>query len=30
MSTLAYIMIAIGTATVTWAFIRFLEVVDKQ
>ena len=29
MSTLAYIMIIIGTATVAWAFIRFLEVVDR-
>jgi|GEM_PF-3900716 len=30
MSTLAYIMIIIGTATVSWAFVRFIEVVDKQ
>ena len=30
MSTLAYIMIIIGTATVAWAVMRVIEVVDKQ
>ena len=29
MSTIAYIMIIIGTATVASAFMKFLEVIDR-